>query len=140
MPVALSAWPDRAYAQISPTEALALHKHFAERYVFFHVERASAASRGYKLSAEDHRRWVAAPSDEFRIRGRLALHEENGKWEGVRRRTWRMQLDPDARRLAGPSIAGLVVGAKGLFVFAVALRHWLSERRAFRVETAEDEM
>ncbi len=30
------------------------------------------------------------------------------------------------------SIAGLVVGAMGVFVFSVALRHWLWERRRFR--------
>ncbi len=30
--------------------------------------------------------------------------------------------------------AGLVVGAMGVFVFAVALRHWLRERRRFREE------
>ena len=37
-----------------------------------------------------------------------------------------------ASRLHGASIAGLVVGAMGVFVFAVALRHWLGERRALR--------
>jgi hypothetical protein len=30
------------------------------------------------------------------------------------------------------SIAGLAVGAMGVFVFAAALRHWLGERRRFR--------
>jgi len=31
--------------------------------------------------------------------------------------------------MTGASIAGLVVGAMGVFVFTVALRHWLKERR-----------
>ena len=31
-------------------------------------------------------------------------------------------------RFTGASIAGLVVGAMGVFVFTVALRHWLRER------------
>jgi hypothetical protein len=35
-------------------------------------------------------------------------------------------------RFTGASIAGLVVGAMGVFVFTVALRHWLGERRAAR--------
>ena len=33
-------------------------------------------------------------------------------------------------RFTGASIAGLVVGAMGVFVFSVALRHWLNQRRA----------
>ena len=37
-----------------------------------------------------------------------------------------------ASRFTGASIAGLVVGAMGVFVFTVALRHWLRERRKFR--------
>ncbi len=41
-------------------------------------------------------------------------------------------VDATASRLHGASIAGLVVGAMGLFVFPVALRHWLGERRTFR--------
>ncbi|MHC4502893.1 MAG: hypothetical protein ACYTFI_06280 [Planctomycetota bacterium] len=43
-------------------------------------------------------------------------------------------LDTTASRFTGASIAGLVVGAMGVFVFAVALRHWLSERRALRTD------
>jgi hypothetical protein len=46
-------------------------------------------------------------------------------------------FDPTSSRLHGASIAGLVVGAMGVFVFAAALRHWLNRRRAFHVETAE---
>jgi hypothetical protein len=39
-------------------------------------------------------------------------------------------VDATASRLHGASVAGLVVGAMGVFVFSVALRHWLRERRA----------
>jgi len=39
-------------------------------------------------------------------------------------------IDTDASLFHGASIAGLVVGAMGVFVFSVALRHWLRERRA----------
>ena len=41
-----------------------------------------------------------------------------------------LSLDTTASRFHGASVAGLVVGAMGVFVFTVALRHWLGERRA----------
>ncbi|MHC4200654.1 MAG: hypothetical protein ACYSU0_11735 [Planctomycetota bacterium] len=41
-------------------------------------------------------------------------------------------IDVTSSRLTGASVAGLVVGAMGVFVFTVALRHWLGERRRFR--------
>ena len=47
-----------------------------------------------------------------------------------------LALSITASRFTGASIAGLVVGAMGVFVFTVALRHWLGERRKFR-EAAE---
>jgi hypothetical protein len=37
-----------------------------------------------------------------------------------------------ASRFHPASIAGLAVGAMGCFVFSVAFRHWLRERRAWR--------
>jgi hypothetical protein len=40
-------------------------------------------------------------------------------------------IDAGAGRWAAPTIAGLVVGAMGVAVFAVALRHWLGRRREF---------
>jgi hypothetical protein len=43
-----------------------------------------------------------------------------------------MRLRAEASRFTGASIAGLVVGAMGVFVFTVALRHWLGERRTAR--------
>jgi len=43
-------------------------------------------------------------------------------------------LDADASRFTGASIAGLVVGAMGVFVFTVALRHWLKERKAVMLQ------
>jgi hypothetical protein len=44
---------------------------------------------------------------------------------------------PARGRLVPECIAGLVVGAMGMFVFTVALRHWLRERRRFREEARE---
>jgi hypothetical protein len=46
-------------------------------------------------------------------------------------------VDGTVSRFTGASIAGLVVGAMGVFVFTVALRHWLNQRRTFGVQTAE---
>ncbi|MHC4202895.1 MAG: hypothetical protein ACYSU0_23130 [Planctomycetota bacterium] len=40
-----------------------------------------------------------------------------------------MQVDVGASRFTGASVAGLVVGAMGVFVFTVALGHWLRESR-----------
>ena len=37
-------------------------------------------------------------------------------------------------RFTAPSVVGLIVGAMGVFVFTVALGHWLGERRKFREE------
>ncbi|MHC4200587.1 MAG: hypothetical protein ACYSU0_11395 [Planctomycetota bacterium] len=45
-----------------------------------------------------------------------------------------VSLSAAASRLHGASIAGLVVGAMGVFVFSAAYRHWLGERRRFREE------
>jgi hypothetical protein len=45
-----------------------------------------------------------------------------------------LAVDATASRFHPASIAGLVVGAMGAFVFAVALGHWLGERRRLREE------
>ncbi|MHC4200860.1 MAG: hypothetical protein ACYSU0_12785 [Planctomycetota bacterium] len=41
-------------------------------------------------------------------------------------------LDTTASRFTGASIAGLVVGAMGVFVFAAAFLHWRRQRRRHR--------
>jgi hypothetical protein len=41
-------------------------------------------------------------------------------------------VDSTASRFTGASIAGLVVGAMGVFVFAVALGHWLNQHKALK--------
>lgn len=64
---------------------------------------------------------LPVPSGPFR--GRVSFDDFGGA-----------VVDITASRLHGASIAGLVVGAMGVFVFTVALRHWLRERRRFREE------
>jgi len=44
-------------------------------------------------------------------------------------------VDSTASRFHGASVAGLVVGAMGVFVLTVALRHWLKECRSFLEDT-----
>jgi hypothetical protein len=39
-------------------------------------------------------------------------------------------IDPTASYLTGASIAGLVVGAMGVFIFGLYLRRWLVNRKA----------
>jgi len=42
------------------------------------------------------------------------------------------EINTAASRFTGASVASVVVGAMGVFVFTVASRHWLGERRRFR--------
>jgi hypothetical protein len=69
--------------------------------------------RGYEHPSEKQ---VDGP----RVRGRLEVTEYRF-----------VVVDAAASRLTAQSIAGLVVGAMGVFVFAVAFRHWVRQRRAF---------
>ncbi len=43
-------------------------------------------------------------------------------------------LDTTEGRWHAASISGLVVGAMGVFIFGLAVRHWLKKRRAWRKE------
>ena len=47
-------------------------------------------------------------------------------------------VDTTASRFHGASIAGLVVGAMGCFIFGLYLRRWLRERKALASEPQED--
>jgi hypothetical protein len=47
-----------------------------------------------------------------------------------------LAVDTTASRFHPASITGLVIGAMGVFVFGLALRHWLNERRGFREEAS----
>jgi hypothetical protein len=43
-----------------------------------------------------------------------------------------------ASRFHGASVAGLVVGAMGIFIFGLYLRSWLRERKALASEPPQD--
>ena len=76
-----------------------------------------------------------AEGEEIDVVGRVILVGD-GPRTSDGRTYWPLCVDPTASRLHPASIAGLVIGAMGVFVFAVALRHWLRERRKLR-ETVE---
>jgi hypothetical protein len=60
------------------------------------------------------------------------LHVNNVSEDFLSPNAYEVFVNENASRLHGASIAGLVVGAMGVFVFTVALRHWLGERSRFR--------
>ncbi len=68
-----------------------------------------------------------AKNREVEFVGRFIRHD--GLPGGSETPLQHVVVDTTASRFTGASIAGLVVGAMGVFVFAVALRHWLGERR-----------
>ncbi|MHC4248687.1 MAG: hypothetical protein ACYS9X_06115 [Planctomycetota bacterium] len=47
-------------------------------------------------------------------------------------------VDPTRSRFTGVSVAGLVVGAMGVFIFGLYLRRWLIERKALAGQPGQD--
>lgn len=84
------------------------------------------------VRVRDHRSADARTEEgtQALFRGRVSVSESYpvAQWSNL------VIVDTTASRFTGASIAGLVVGAMGVFVFTVALRHWLRERRSFREE------
>jgi hypothetical protein len=72
--------------------------------------------------------WKIADGNAQLVVGRVIGFFHNRERGGVVREVPILSLA--ASRWHGGSIAGLVVAAMGVFVFTVALRHWLKERRA----------
>ncbi len=87
---------------------------------------ATFIGRAHALFSDEDREhfWNARPSTK--LNGRVVLLDPMRFGQPI--------VDTTASRWHGASIAGLVVGAMGVFVFTVALRHWLGERRKFREE------
>ncbi len=65
------------------------------------------------------------PEEEVAVTGRVAPY-----WDFGDQTIW--YFDSRASRFHPASIAGLVVGAMGVFVFGAALKAWLRERKAYR--------
>jgi hypothetical protein len=88
------------------------------------------------VTVRTHAEAPPAAGDELVFRGRVSAYEYLTPLTGG---TYDPALPPSiivtyvnatASRFTGASIAGLVVGVMGLFVFAAALRHWLERRRS----------
>jgi hypothetical protein len=101
-----------------------------DRYVRFHLREAPF---GWHITSKDPRiimpAYTGYPSLDVERRPELP-----SCWPG---RAWLCEnkvliVFLDAGRWHEASIAGLVVGAMGVFVFTVAFRHWFGERRKFR--------
>jgi len=137
----------------SPTE---VDPSFIGRYVRIRGELTAAVvtapddKKEYALSGSYWFVHVRVPSTweigeraytEATFTGRACASRPGWGVEPANSREWASVVSPfvdtTASRLHGASIAGLVVGAMGVFVFTVALRHWLGERRK-SYEAAEE--
>jgi len=87
------------------------------------------------VTVRTHAEAPPAAGGELVFRGRVSAYEYPTPLPGG---THNPPLPPSrivtyvnttASRFTGATIAGLVVGAMGVFVFAAALRHWLERRR-----------
>ena len=115
-------WPDRAYVRLPGPQT------------WNRVEGGDIAypRRFLMLGCPLHRgRYCPGPPrckpEEWlgRVMVFSVLEDANVRWEA--------EIDATASHFHPASIAGLLVGAMGVFVFAVALRHWLGQRRAAMV-------
>jgi hypothetical protein len=148
--VGVAAWLFLRYSyswELRPDEFVRLHRsggargvlsRLRDRYATFRFvrgDRSEDLSVGHILarieSGEAARLHVyfadtptARASEDVVLSGRVCVGENH---DGVA-----FIFDPSSSRWTPQTIAGLVVGAMGVFVFTVALRHWLRERRCFR--------
>jgi len=76
-----------------------------------------------------------APSGPVTLSGRLVLAGPETGQDG--QNAW-LELDTDVSRFTWQSVAGLVVGAMGCFIFGLYLRTWLRERRALASQPEQD--
>ncbi len=84
-----------------------------EGSVFVRVPRAAAS--------------LAMEGKLFTFTGRVLPNPENLPLSGTPPDV--CLIDATAGRFHGASVAGIVVGAMGVFVFGMALRHWIRRRR-----------
>jgi hypothetical protein len=82
--------------------------------------------------------WQVAPPPGRHHNATIIGRAPHEPGAGLKEGQWK-SIDTGSSRFTGASVAGLVVGAMGVFVFGAALRHWLNRRRAFFVGQAEVE-
>ncbi|MHC4249627.1 MAG: hypothetical protein ACYS9X_10920 [Planctomycetota bacterium] len=132
------AWPTgvrEAGTVTSLDAALRLEDRYAS--MSGHVEPALGPTEGLLCDGRGRTRHMVRvggceaplPSDSrvHHFKGRLSFHESNG---GL---AYHGYLYVGGGCLTGASIAGLVVGAMGVFIFGLYLRRWLGDRKALRV-------
>jgi hypothetical protein len=96
------------------------------------VEILDAASKDYGGYLRVRSRDPLPPAGkEIVVHGRAYLSQ----WEPG---AWDLEIDTTASRFTGASIAGIVVGAMGCFIFGLYLRAWLRERKALASEPPQD--
>jgi hypothetical protein len=74
---------------------------------------------------------VRVPFGPYEHRNGEVAFEGRPDWRPTRTGA-RLVLETRTGPWTGQTVAGLVVGAMGVFVFGTAVRHWLRERRRFR--------
>ncbi len=122
------------YVQFSPEDVKRNFKPSYDGTPLLRFREPVAGCRGEDTTVTV-RLWPRGVASASRARGRLSapryfprVNHHSGSADTF----WDLNLR--ASRFHGASVAGLVVGAMGVFVFTVALRHWLGERRRFREE------
>ncbi len=127
------SWPDGALVSLDTAELTWVHETTdpkghalfsgrSERLVYPVYVLVSGHATPPGKQVVGRAEWLCSP-----LPGR-----EDGTTHWPIRFTYILCVDTRSRgRLTGQSAAGLVVGAMGVFVFTVALRHWLRERRAY---------
>jgi hypothetical protein len=75
------------------------------------------------------------------VKGRVSLHKiqaEDDELVPLPDGRFSLATQLPASRFTGASVAGLVVGAMGCFIFALYLRRWLRERKALASQPGQD--
>jgi hypothetical protein len=108
-------WCSKAPIRLDQDESPAHH--------FVALESTSGVM-GVRVLADQGREFL--PGQEVVLRGRLTHVARS------------LAIDTTASRFTGASIAGLVVGAMGCFIFGLYLRGWLRERKALASQPERD--
>ncbi|MHC4247932.1 MAG: hypothetical protein ACYS9X_02265 [Planctomycetota bacterium] len=101
-----------------------------ERWAYAVYYSPGSEVRNYFFPVRVREEKTASLRPRKELEGRVTLHIwGNGRGLGI---------DITASRFHGASIAGLVVGAMGCFIFGLYLRTWLRERKALASQPGQD--
>ncbi|MHC4502879.1 MAG: hypothetical protein ACYTFI_06210 [Planctomycetota bacterium] len=147
----LHGWPDAAFVAVqgtvrweNPPRDGVQRLELCDRKGCPHIVQVRALAATPSRSGDANWRLVPtgyAPDRQQPFVGRVQREMVTGiaMWSGGSGVTEdiMVELDATASRLTGASVAGLVVGAMGVFVFGAALRQWLNRRRVFGAQAPE---